>query len=560
MNPFFPAALHLSLDAIETNQKQVMGRRVAGRGFAEAITASLQPNEQLKIFGHNKSDLQSLSALLQPKLAPSCKLHLQLGLTPKTLKEVGSLHMPDPGLARWSLFRANLPPHAFSLTGVIHTVCSDRILDALDQLYRAPLHPWDALICTSRAGQNVVNEAMAGCRENLSKRFGVTLPSNIGPKLPIIPLAIDHSAFLKNESREHLRSDARQLMGIPHNAFVVLFVGRLSFHSKAHPAALYKALLRLSQTNRDIILIECGHLFNEPIGQAYDQLASHFPDLQIRRVGGLKPATELEKQHCLFAADVFCSPADNLQETFGLSLLEAMAAELPVIASNWNGYRDIVEHGVTGELITTRACFSPKNEIDSLEMDYRLGYIGYDKMIGMRSLAVEVDGEALFDSLSRLFNNKDLRQSMGIAGKHRLERLFTWKVVAQQYRELWMELADVRNHAQTNDPHAQPEAGVTSYGRLFGHYPAELVDSSLEIPFKLTATPSSLPSCVLREKMNHESLLGLFGANLEPLISLIEEHGYIDNTLLSSLGIPSSQKTLMIVALRKLGIVSLSPS
>ena len=39
------------------------------------------------------------------------------------------------------------------------------------------------------------------------------------------------------------------------------------------------------------------------------------------------------------AADVFLSLVDNIQETFGITPLEAMAAGLPVVASDWDGYR-----------------------------------------------------------------------------------------------------------------------------------------------------------------------------------------------------------------------------
>ena len=45
------------------------------------------------------------------------------------------------------------------------------------------------------------------------------------------------------------------------------------------------------------------------------------------------------------AADVFVSPSDNIQETFGLAVVEAMASGLPVVASDWDGYRDLVDDG-----------------------------------------------------------------------------------------------------------------------------------------------------------------------------------------------------------------------
>ncbi|CAO0821436.1 hypothetical protein DFAR_2330023 [Desulfarculales bacterium] len=53
----------------------------------------------------------------------------------------------------------------------------------------------------------------------------------------------------------------------------------------------------------------------------------------------------------LTAVDIFVSPSDNLQETFGLAIIEAMAAGLPVVASDFSGYRDLVAEGRTGFLI-----------------------------------------------------------------------------------------------------------------------------------------------------------------------------------------------------------------
>jgi glycogen synthase len=40
--------------------------------------------------------------------------------------------------------------------------------------------------------------------------------------------------------------------------------------------------------------------------------------------------------------------SDNIQETFGLTPLEAMAAGLPVIVGDWDGYKDTVRDGVDG--------------------------------------------------------------------------------------------------------------------------------------------------------------------------------------------------------------------
>ena len=50
------------------------------------------------------------------------------------------------------------------------------------------------------------------------------------------------------------------------------------------------------------------------------------------------------------SADVFCAPAQ--EASGGLTLLEAMAAGKPVLASDVEGYRDVLTHGREGELLS----------------------------------------------------------------------------------------------------------------------------------------------------------------------------------------------------------------
>ena len=47
------------------------------------------------------------------------------------------------------------------------------------------------------------------------------------------------------------------------------------------------------------------------------------------------------------------SLSDNFQETFGLTPLEGMASGLPVIVSDWNGYKSTVRNNIDGFKIPT---------------------------------------------------------------------------------------------------------------------------------------------------------------------------------------------------------------
>ena len=72
-----------------------------------------------------------------------------------------------------------------------------------------------------------------------------------------------------------------------------------------------------------------------------------------RRIVWLGRVTEAEKFHRLRMCDVFCAPSLG-GESFGVVLIEAMAAGATVVASALDGYRNVATDGVDAVLGRTR--------------------------------------------------------------------------------------------------------------------------------------------------------------------------------------------------------------
>lgn len=92
-------------------------------------------------------------------------------------------------------------------------------------------------------------------------------------------------------------------------------------------------------------------------------------------------------------ADILLNP--SFGESFGRSLIEAMAWALPVIATKTGGMPEIVEDGRTGLLVESG------------------------------------DVSALTEAILRLLEDEPLRMSMGQAGRERVEKLFSWEAVSE---------------------------------------------------------------------------------------------------------------------------------
>jgi starch synthase len=345
-------------------------------------------------------------------------------------------------------------PHAYSICGLNHSLSGSHIYDQLRALFLAPTEQWDALICSSQASRNVITTYMEAWSEFLASRSGSSAQTVRPPlQLPVIPMGTDTSAWATTKASGKRGTQLRAKLNIMPGDIAVLFLGRLNFSSKAHPWPMLQALREAkAQTNKKIHLLQAGWYPAPEMEKAMNGLVT---DLAPGIVAHHLPASTNEERLAAYAAaDIFMSLSDNIQESFGLTLVEAMACGLPVIASDWDGYRDTIVNGETGFLVPT--LMAPPDTGADLGIAHGLGTRVYNRYLLDVGQGTAVSANAAREALLQLINDADLRRRMGEAGRRRAVEKFDWSVIVKAHTELWAALETRRKNSSPVHAHRNP--------------------------------------------------------------------------------------------------------
>jgi phosphatidylinositol alpha-mannosyltransferase len=276
--------------------------------------------------------------------------------------DVLHLHEPNaPSLSMWALRVAEGP-----IVATFHTSTTKSLTLAV---FQGVLRPWHEKI----VGRIAVSD--------LARRWQMEA---LGSDAVEIPNGVDVASF----------ASAPLLDGYPRPGKTVLFLGRFDEPRKGM-AVLFDALPRLVEQFPGVQVLVVGRGDQDELRSKAGGLGGH-----LRFLGQVDDAA---KASALRSADVYCAPHTG-GESFGIVLVEAMAAGTPVVASDLHAFRRVLRDGDAGRLVPVE------------------------------------DGAALAAGLVAVLENDQLAKRFVAAGADAVRR-YDWSVVANQIMQVYETVA-----------------------------------------------------------------------------------------------------------------------
>jgi len=173
----------------------------------------------------------------------------------------------------------------------------------------------------------------------------------------------------------------------------ILFVGRLDKRKGFRYLLQAFALVVQAVPNARLMVVGA---YSKEDKEPFVRYAWEHHLIGVKFVGRVSPQ-ELPRYYK--TCDLFCAPSTGF-ESFGIVLLEAMAAGKPIVATGIAGYRSVLEHGREGLLV------EPENE------------------------------SALAEAIIRVLRDPSLRSSMGEQGRLKAQQ-YDWPIVARRVLSMY---------------------------------------------------------------------------------------------------------------------------
>jgi len=445
----------------------ILGRKIANSSFLKALLKT-DPFDEYHFFLPDLKTINHLKDFIRqslPTLTGKVRIYPRLKLL-RALQKYNyfCFHLSDcinypAGLSR---LRNRFSSTIFPITSMIHSLSYQHY-----SLYFFR-HLWpgctarDALVCSSSSGKEVIQKYYNHLRTSYNLSIDFKEPS-----LFTIPLGLFTDEFLPldPENKKLIRHE----LGLSEEKVSLVFLGRISHYSKMDFLPLLRAIQEVFTAGvkkEEITLILAGWVneeedFLEPLKNLSQNIGltlKIFP----------RPDETLKKK-ILAQGDIFISLADNYQETFGLTILEAQAMGLPVIVSDFDGYKELVQDQKSGFLVPT---YGPSSQ----DWLCDLAPLIFDNQSHLlMAQNVVVDMPALVKNLLTLIQNKELRIKMGEFGSMFVRQHFDWSKIILSYLNLWKNLWNQKIEPEQK---AVPHPLNTPYPEIFSHYPSRILNEN----------------------------------------------------------------------------------
>jgi len=371
-------------------------------------------------------------------------------------------------LGGWGFFYPGLvhlrnihSPELFPITGITHSLNAKESSFHSLKLCTAPVMPFDSVICTSSCGKKVLQNLFAEAQRHFPDK-------KYSGRLDVIPLGIDDA--YKNIPD---RSESRKILAIEQDSFTILLLGRLEADNNMDIVPFLNTIRCFAEKNdsKKITLIIAGGCDSQSHNFIKNLLREH----RIARITKLFINFEDNlKTHLYRASNVYAAPIDNFQETFGISVVEAMAHQCTAVISDFNGYSEIVDDGINGIKIPTYWADITKEFAGVSEI------MNFPTWQLLLSQSVAVDSDKMLNAFQELLDNPEKCNAIGMEAKKKVEQKYFWSNIIKQYCSLWDELAK-QAASYSADIKKTENPWEVDFWKVFSHYPSSILSEKTRL-------------------------------------------------------------------------------
>jgi glycosyltransferase involved in cell wall biosynthesis len=339
---------------------------------------------------------------------------------------------------------------SFPITAFIHSLSYCSSLSSYGRYHLGGFSSSDAILCSSTPGKEVLEKQLS----ETARKQGVKCTPI---QRIVVPLGMEDIAI--DVSKEKVRSKLK----LPKDARIAICMGRFSDYDKMDLVPLLQAM-RVMPDNA--LLILAGNVQNEDY---FAILRLWIRALRIQhRVRIFQSPSEAIKKGLFRASDFFVSIADNPQETFGLSLLEGMSAGLPLVVSDYNGYKELCTPDVGVRIPTSWVRTPLISELSPV----------LDPSMLHRQLAqsLALDNRVLRETMLSFFTDSERCERLGHAARQRFLSMYHSKIVIGELEKIWDQLK--RDYVP---PQHKENIMEMDYFDVFSHYPTEWLTADTQL-------------------------------------------------------------------------------